>query len=186
MEMAIDLNRKLSLPPGDHQTVKVGKDDFLPHLSLAMGITDSNKVSDVAADLESLASEIRPLGLATKEVHTVEYPNGRKASVLTVEVTDQLRSLHEAVMDLSQKHFSYRRVEPGMYLGSPPPSERSCRYLKRFREEHAFENFSPHITLGRGVVENPVKPTPFTVHRLALCRLGVSNTCRQILAEISL
>lgn len=58
-------------------------------------------------------------------------------------------------------------------------------FVKNFNEEHAFDNYWPHITLSQGRAEN-IEPFEFTASKIALCHLGAHGTCAKVLKSFNL
>jgi len=73
-----------------------------------------------------------------------------------------------------------------MIYGDEEVVESTSLWIRNYREKSSFANFSPHITIGYGVIENGPFPVEFAASVLALCHLGNHCTCRKILASIEL
>jgi len=106
-------------------------------------------------------------------------------SVLQIEKTETLQLLHEEVMKLPARYFSYD-VRAEMLLSTTEISESTLDWIKNYPEQSSFEKFFPHITIGYGEIDNFSFPIKFSVLKLALCHLGNHCTCRQILASTNL
>jgi 2'-5' RNA ligase len=108
---------------------------------------------------------------------------GEKVSVFEVEKTRELQSLHEEVMEKLAAYLSYDVTEDMVY-DSGKVAESTLLWIKGYREKSSFENFTPHITIGYGEIENLSFPIKFAASKLALCHLGNHCTCRKILISI--
>jgi len=177
-EMAIRLNREL---------LKTGKPDIvldarecLPHITLAMGCMLEKHTGSVAGILDDISGKIPPLSLAT-------VPADRGSAWLKIVKTEDLERLHEEVMmrvlpfftfDPAPRMFSRRRWERVNAM--------TLDYVSAFRARAAFENYTPHITLGTGRMDVSTEKTDFTCDTIALCQLGNFCTCRQIIHSTTL
>jgi len=149
----------------------------LPHISLAMGCIDSEKIPSLGLLLESLVKitpkHLRPVGI-TKSLSSA----GVISSVL-IERSADLQNLHEKICNTVKPFFTFD-VTQDMFVqcraGRP-----ALLWVKNYLIESAYENFSPHITLGFGDLEDCRLPPDFAVSRLAVCRLADHCTCAKIL-----
>ena len=183
MDRAIEANREL-LKRFDKKIV-LNKENCLPHISLAMGCVDEKDIAVIEKILQSIAEQC-PLGdLAVSGIRTTVNARGEKVSVFEVEKTGELRSLHEMIMEKLAPYFSTEATEDMIY-GDEDVAESTLLWIKNYPEKSSFANFSPHITIGYGEIENQPSPGKPAVSRLALCHLGNHCTCRKILVSIEL
>ncbi len=77
-------------------------------------------------------------------------------------------------------------VTAKMIYPSGDISETTLQWIKNYRQKAAFENFSPHITLGYGEIEDLEFPKELKASTLALCHLGNHCTCREVLVSFEL
>ena len=157
----------------------------LPHISLAMGCIDDIDIDEIGTILRTIA-QITSLGkLNAVGIKTETNQAGEKISVLEIQKTEALQSLHEEVMKKLSPYFSYD-IRPDMVLSSVQTSQSTLDWIKNYPEKSSFEHFFPHITIGYGEINNFPFPVKFTVSKLALCHLGNHCTCRIILASTNL
>lgn len=182
MDMAIEANRALLKQIPDK--IVLDKDSCLPHISLAMGCIDRRDIAEIERILRSLTVSHLPEKLIIEGVRIGTNAKNEKVSLLQLEKTPQLQSLHEAVMKNLEPFFSHH-VSGNMILPPHPVSESTLIWISHYPEKSSFEKFSPHITLGYGHIENISFPPAFTASELALCHLGNYCTCRKILASIA-
>ena len=176
-ERAIELNREL-LEDSNNRIV-LNKTDCLPHISLAMGCIEQKDISTISDILEDIAEEYSLGRLRVTDVRIETNSIGQKVSVLTVEKTKPLQSLHERVLEKLKPFFSYD-VNEQMILSDKVAST-TLSWIKNYPRDSSFENFYPHITIGYGQIDNVQLPLEFNVSNLALCRLGNHCTCRKVL-----
>lgn len=182
-DKAIAANKEL-LKQYAHKIV-LDKENCLPHISLAMGCIDERNIEEIDKILKTAAKESSLGQLSAVCIHTESNRAGEKVSVLEIEKTEALQSLHEEVMKRLEPYFSYD-VEANMVLSSSETGESTLDWIKNYPEKSSFEKFFPHITIGYGEINNFSFPIKFTVSKLALCHLGNHCTCRKILASTNL
>jgi hypothetical protein len=183
-EMAISANKEL-LKQNPHKIV-LDKKNSLPHISLAMGCIESNKINEIDNILQTIAQEKtirRPLRAIGIEIQ--DRGNGEKVSGFKIEKPPTLQSLHAAIMLKMVPYFSYD-VKAEMLVNPSEVNELTLYWIMNYPENAGFENFYPHITIGCGELSNLSFPVEFTVSQLALCQLGNECTCRKILTSVNL
>ena len=186
-ERAIRANRELLSqgPLTEKQCpdkIVLDKENCLPHISLAMGCIDESDIAGIEAILGTIAEQHSLGRLNSLGIHVGTNSAGEKVSVVPLETTEPLQSLHEEVMQTLAPYFSYD-VTADMVLSPPPACESTLLWIRDYHENSSFERFFPHITIGYGQIEDFAFPGEFTVSRLALCHLGNHCTCRKILAS---
>jgi len=180
-DKAIKANAKLVENFGSE--IVLNKEDCLPHISLAMGCVDERDIASVEKILRLVAKENALGNLTVSSIQTTGI--GSKAvSVFEIEKTRELQSLHETVTERLAPYLSYD-ITADM-IADVEVEQRTLQWISSFREKSSYENFSPHITIGYGEIENPSFPMNFTVSKLALCHLGNHCTCREILVSVEL
>ncbi|MHC4116099.1 MAG: hypothetical protein ACYSWO_01195 [Planctomycetota bacterium] len=175
---AIEANRELLKQCPDR--IVLDKENCLPHVSLAMGCIDERDVVSVAGIFQAVV-ENRPLEhLISIGINVGTNAVGEKVSVLELERTAALQSLHEELMRRLSPHFSHD-VTAEMLFSPPPVCESTLLWIRDYPEKSSFERFFPHITLGYGQLDDFSFAPGFTASTLALCHLGNHCTCRRIL-----
>jgi len=180
-DKAIKANAKLVENCGSE--IVLNKEDCLPHISLAMGCVDEKDIAYIEKILQSIAKENLLGDLTVFGIQTTGV--GSKAvSVFEIEKTRELQLLHETVTERLVPYFSYD-ITADM-IADVEVEQRTLQWISSFREKSSYENFSPHITIGYGKIENPAFSMDFTALKLALCHLGNHCTCREILVLVEL
>jgi len=179
VDKTIAANKELQKQYADK--IVLDKESCLPHISLAMGCIDERDIADIEKILQTIAKQSSLGQLSAIGIHTSENSAGEQVSVLQIEKTEALQSLHEEVMRRLELYFHYD-VRVDMVLSPPMASESTLAWIKNYPEKSSFEKFFPHITIGYGEINDYSFPTEFTVSKLALCHLGNHCTCRKILA----
>jgi len=176
---AIEANRELlKLRP---DKIVLDRYNCLPHISLAMGCIEEGDVADIAQSLQRIAGQLAPGQLNFIGIHVGTNSAGEKVSVIGVERTQKLQTLHEEVVRVLGPYFSYD-VTADMVLGPPPACESTLLWIRNYPENSSYEKFLPHMTIGYGRLDDFAFPTRFTAAKLALCHLGNHCTCRKVLA----
>ena len=183
MEKTIEANKELVRKFG--RKIVLNKENCLPHISLVMGCVGERDISAVEKVLKPVAEKSSLPELRVVAVRTTTNSVGEKVSVFEVEKTKELQLLHERVMDELGAYLSYN-VTRDMLYRSGEIGESTLLWIKNYREKSSFANFSPHITIGYGEIENLSFPIKFTASKLALCHLGNHCTCRKILVSIEI
>ena len=183
MDRVIEANRQLLKECTDK--IILDKANCLPHISLAMGCIEETDIADVEKILLTIA-ESWSLGPLTAVGIRIEADStGQEVSVLEIEKTERLQSLHEAVMRKLAPYVSHD-VTADMLLSPPTASESTLRWIRDYPEKSSFARFFPHITVGYGQINNLSFPIKFRTPQLALCHLGNHCTCRKILVSAAL
>ena len=189
-DKAIEANKELLKQCPDK--IVLDKESCLPHLSLAMGCIDERDIADIEKVLQAIAKQSSLGQLSAIGIHTGTNSTGEQVSVLQIERTEALQSLHEEVMRRLAPYFNHD-VTADMVLSPPVASESTLAWIKSYSEKSSFEKFFPHITIGYGEINNFSFPPQgvlwtikFTASKLALCHLGNHCTCRRILASAEL
>ncbi|MEA3225602.1 MAG: hypothetical protein U9Q07_06590 [Planctomycetota bacterium] len=179
--ITIQANRELLKQCPDK--IVLDKENCLPHISLAMGCMDERDIVCVERILQAIA-ENRSLGnLVSIGVNVGTNSTGEKVSVLELERTETLQSLHEEIMRRLSPYFTHD-VTAEMVYSPPTAAESTLLWIRNYPEKSSFERFFPHITLGYGQLDDFSFPPRFTTPKLALCHLGNHCTCRKILTSV--
>jgi 2'-5' RNA ligase len=177
---AIEINRRLVT--NDPPEIVLNDKDCLPHISLAMGGIEEGDVDAMGRCLEKLARETAVRQLKIVGIQSSTNSRGQTVSVLEVERTRELQTLHERVMTEMKAFFRYEVRETMIYGGVAKGT--TLDWIRTYPQKAGYEHFSPHITLGYGAAPADLSfPIPFTAARLALCHLGNHCTCRKIIEE---
>lgn len=179
----IEANRKLLKQTSGR--IVLDKENCLPHISLAMGCIDQKDIVYIEKVLEAIAGRYSVQELKVIGIRVGTNSVGEKVSVLQIERTEPLQSLHEEVMLSLMPYFMYDATAD-MVLSPPRAEESTLLWIMGYAEKSSFENFSPHITIGYGEMDNFSFPVKFTASRLALCHLGNHCTCMKVLVSTKL
>ena len=182
MDKAIEVNAELVKKSG--KKIALNKENCLPHISLAMGCVDERDIAAIGKVLQIIAKECSLGDLRVIDIRTTANSAGEKVSVFEVEKTRELQLLHEKIVEKLTPYLSCD-VTGDMVYGTKV-EDSTLLWIKNYREKSSFANFSPHITIGYGEINNFSFPIKFAASKLALCHLGKHCTCRKILVSIKL
>jgi 2'-5' RNA ligase len=174
---AIGLNKTLSETTSGK--IALNRDNCLPHISLAMGCIEENYLPEIREILREIAGKFPVKKLKATEINIQTNSLGEQVSLLGVEKTEQLKLLHETVMEKLEIFFTYD-VTADMLL-SEKVAPTTLLWIGNYRRNSSFESFYPHITIGYGKASDIELPREFEICRLALCHLGNHCTCKKVL-----
>lgn len=173
--LAIALSKKLN-----GTGFALSETDVLPHITLAIGFVENVDVAK--KKIAEIMRNFAPFELI------VERMEGR---YLIVKKGAEMEKLHRQITvqtdfvnpdGIEKAYF----VQPGEQI-----SQETLDYTNNFKRENSFGNWVPHITFGWDDKADVSKlkarfPLKFTANEVAICQLGDKNTCRKVLAKISL
>jgi hypothetical protein len=180
--LAVEANRVLA-GTGSSEIV-LDETTCLPHISLAMGVIEAGQVDPLAGMLGAVAKDYPTGELVITGVVTVLNARSEPNSLFAVAKTPALQRLHERIMTTVEP-YTGPDVTAEMIYGNEEVAPSTLAWIRDFRQKAAFGAFFPHITIGYGVVEEPMTfPVPFVAAKLALCHLGNHCTCRKVLVSV--
>lgn len=166
-------------------TLEVGR--FYPHLSLYMVRLQQSDIPVVAEKLRQIAADCTSSALKAarydyeRSYVVVDYQTLPELDALQQTVIAAINPLRDGIMEKDRQ-----RVLEATGIAKQNYDAYGYKYVG--------ELFKPHITLTRFENEDPIDetalPEPSTFDgqftRLALCELGISNTCVRIVADFPL
>ena len=162
-----------------HSEIMLAHNGCLPHISLAMGCIDSEKIPALSQILEPLV-KIAPKRLKSERILKSPGSAGVISSV-QIRRSAVLQNLHEKICDAVKSFFTFDVTQDMFVTGLAGRS--ALQWVKNYLVESAYENFSPHITIGFGDLGHCELPPDFAVSRLAVCHLADHCTCAKILSS---
>ncbi len=180
-EQAVAISQRQAETGGDK--ILLDPKTCLPHISLAMGVIDSDDIEPISDKLKEIAAGFTCLDLSADRYNQYTSPKGNILSEFTVARTEELYRLHTAVVT-GMKDYLESEATVDMLYSPPPVEDITLGWIKSYLKNSSLENFKPHITLGFGQIENVNTPIAFNSNTLALCHLGNYCTCRKILHKI--
>ena len=158
------------------------KDDYLPHITLAMGIVDEKDIKLIQDFLQNLKA--KEIELLIESIRFKETPEGNE-SAFNITNNSALQNLHETISDYLKQYFQKGASVEMLYGGDETGITGNTALWLDTHSEKAYENYWPHITLNCYDVEIKL-PIKFKVDTIALCHVGDGVTCRKILSGYKL
>jgi len=173
MDKAIEINRSFESDP-----IRLNKKNCLPHISLFMGVVDEEELGRVSEIVERVASGFSALDLEISKL-------GNERCWFDIKKSSELQKLHERVMaDLDP--YLTKSATSTMFISSSEISESTFFWVNNFKDKLSFENYYPHITLGKTKIAKKVVDIKFQASKVAICHMGNNGTCRKVLYLVEL
>ncbi|GEM_PF-595947 len=150
----------------------------LPHITLVQQFVQRASLPDIFAAVEVVLGDFLPLTLTVSHVET----RGETAQFV-IAPHPELQRLHERLMEALAPFDEGDGPAEAFANGDEPPRPRDLEWVRNYRARASGRHYFPHITLGKGIVTEPIAPFSFTADRIAVCQLGRFCTCRVILRE---
>jgi len=182
MDLCIKINREEAAKGNAKK--ELGRNDFIPHLSLVVGCVQRENFSKVTKLVQKIARKTTPLKLHLVDLAYALGSDGTKTYYLKVKSSQKLQQLHELIMKILESYLTYDATVADLY-SKPGEQIQAPDYINQFKM-HSFENFDPHLTLWVRSSSFNDFPISFIPSTLAICHLGVGTTCRKILFSTSL
>jgi 2'-5' RNA ligase len=177
IDKVIDFNNQLTaMHPS---AVKIGKDAYLPHITLLQTIIETANLKKAYAVLNEVAAGISPIPINAKleAVHDQTH-------YLIALPNAELQKLHENIMRSMNGIVNHEAKAQD--FSDPKIEEHTVQWVRDFESKHAYKNFVPHITVGQGHLKDVISNIDFTASRLAICNLVSHGRCERILYETTL
>jgi|SRR3989344_3419807 len=173
MDRAVQINTEY--PP---YKFLLNKKYRLPHITLAQAVINESDLEKALEILKAIGKEQKPLLLETKLTNHPSFlmfvaKNNKLLTELHIKIMKQFE--HLVSYDVTPEDFYDKNVR-----------NRTVAWVRDFKQNAAFDNYFPHITLGTSQQVDRQEALNFMANRLAICHLGEYNTCRKILFETSL
>jgi|SRR3989338_6743435 len=183
IEKAIAISSRLQ--EKENGPFKLGTEDYFPHVTLAMGVINEGHIDKGKEILKELAQRTRPLSLMAEKLDPLPSLVGGFVSCIEVGKTPELKELHRQMIERFVPLLTFDS-SPDIFVEPETIQEGTMRFIKNFPKRFDFNEYHPHITIGRGAAYEPFEPVAFTAPTLGLCQLGQFCTCRKILASFEL
>ncbi len=186
LELCIKLNRECNI--AGKAKGQLGKKDFVPHISLAIGAVQTTDLPAIFSILEKMTKNLAPLSLEIYQLeHYISKTDGKKSYGFKIKVTEKLQQHHEAVMRSLEPYFVDSTITVEMlYKDNGEVIEKVSPAVIEYREKHSFTHFDPHITLLCHEMEYEALPIRFSSSTFAVFHLGRNGTCRKQLFSTKL
>ena len=185
LDLCIDINRKAESQGLAYRPL--GKEDFIPHISLFMGCVDEQDVPAVKESIGAIIDEQQPLAITVLDLLSRE-DDGLKKAFFHIEKNEALQALHERLV-ANLGRFLRRHDGSDMLVegGTTGLGASSCRNINEYVSLRANGNYEAHITLNCEIVDCDIHfPMQFRATTIGLFQMGNGCTCRKRLGEFRL
>ena len=172
-QRAIELNA--ALPVEESQGLQLDEEHH-PHVTLTQAFIRADELHLALDRVNDVLRGLRPL--------TVEVTGGgRNGSTLwmAIERAPRLVELHEQLMEALRGFERTGGSRAAFVDGDGRMGD--VVWVTGYRLKSAFQDFTPHITLGHGEHTPDIEPFTFQATTVAACHLGRFCTCRRVLRE---
>lgn len=183
MDLLIEINKKEAEKGNAKQLM--GKDDFIPHLSLNMGCVNQEDLPKIYDLVKQIATKFSPIPIELYEIFYGTDSKGERSYAFVARKGGKLQQLHEELMDGLKSFISYEATVEMYFTKEGEKLDAVPKGIPMFKERNR-ENFSPHITMLCKELEYKDLPIKFIASRLVVCHSGIHTSCRKILFEQTL
>ncbi len=182
----IELFIRINQEAGEKVWGPLGKDDYIPHISLAMGCIKEDDLTAVKEIVEKVAASFSPIDIVLDKLYFAQKPGDDRNYAIGAKRSSLLQELHENIMNKLRDYLTYDCTKEMIFRESGQEVTEP-NYINKFLLEHSFENYEAHITTRAkvGVGEKDL-PIEFIASRIAICHIGTMTTCRRVLWEKNL
>ena len=181
IRQAIMLNRNLDKQPNP---IALNEKDCVPHISLAMGLIESEKLPELTAYLKDCLSDFTVNDLEYTGTYQTTEPGSEVCGIMLNKPLF-LKSLNSICWDWIMRN-RVNNYAKGTLTNSDGDDFTTIKWIENF-ENHTGDNFKPHITIGFGRRNfDGLKGNSFLSDQLAVYQLGKFCTCRKWMSSIQL
>ena len=155
------------------ERLKLGTEDYFPHLSLFKGVISDKHLNEVKAMIESVALDIEIL-----EVREV-LNEGHEFKTVALKFDELfLEDLHYRFKEALEPYMiSYIKRED--FIEPETIDTQTLEWVEAYKEDPSYR---PHLSLGFGVFKYKVEDYRFlTPERIALVQMGEYCSARKLL-----
>lgn len=163
----------------------LAKNDFYPHISLAMGTIKKEDLNKIKEILTKILKTQKPLKAELTELYYALSSDGSKSYCLRMKRTKEIQKLHERMMKQGLPYFSDDATLDDLFKKDYEETK-TPDYINKYYAQFSFKHFDPHLTLRCKEVEFNDFPIQFNASTIAICHAGTQTTCRKILFQITL
>jgi 2'-5' RNA ligase len=178
-DKAIEISEELGKTSGYEYVL--GKDNHLPHISLYMGVVDTDDVPEIQSILQNIAKNFSSLDLV---VDGIRASKSFSTSELSITNTSELESLHQLVMERLGGYFG-GNADKNMFYQPSEIDDQAPETLSSWAGQASGKNYHPHITIGIGDIGDDLSIN-FSASRIALAQSGHHCSCGKVLSSYDL
>lgn len=170
------------------ETLKLDK-DHVPHITLLQCFIYEEDLPKVNNALEGLFQTIAKDSLKAERL-SYDPSLAMSFAMISVKRSDALVKLHEKTIALL-KPYIVKNGSKESFVQNPdgsPISKSTVAYVPVFVDQHSYQNYDPHISLGvaqknvlDSLAKNVFEPIKFKAQALCVYRLGDHGTAQKLL-----
>ncbi len=175
-DIICDFSKKI-VTPKDLKPYVLDNINYIPHISLLMGVVTSDKLNLVKEKIKPILNKYLPLEITFDGLIKNKFPG------LEIKKTKELVNLQKDIAEAI--HLDYDATRDMFF--DADISDQGIEWINKFRENNINDGkYNIHITLGLGDIGSldfnlPIKTT---INTAAVCHIGYGCSCRKILAKI--
>ncbi len=148
----------------------------MPHISLNQTVLNDSEIESVKEFLSTYQQ--KSFELYNIRINNITRSTWSKTCYIEFD-SQQIQTFHEELMNFCWS-FEKRIAKTGHHLFWEDVSDSQLQYITNFRTDHAYGNFNPHITLGKGHFFNSSMyfDTQFKCSEIWIFHLGPNGTCQ--------
>ena len=177
VDLAIKINSE-ARQKGFHAD-PLGINDFIPHITLFMGVVKNDNLVKLASALDKLLLKKHPFKLEIIGIKDSEHSPDEN-SYFEIKNTKDLQKLHNEVCE-NLSPFLEPLASEGCLFGDKEISDNTKKWLENYVLMSAYEKFNPHITLRCKNSRSPRYSAKFNASQIVLFHAGNHATCRKML-----
>ncbi|MBU0597739.1 2'-5' RNA ligase family protein [Patescibacteria group bacterium] len=174
-EWAVQLSKEIG---SNSERAEFLDNTHLPHITLVQAYVKQDDSEKINHTIEEILKHFSTLSLIVEEI----ISEGSWVA-FRINKTEELMKLHINLVDAIQEYEQDLSRDAFILDSGEKVTDFAVNWVNNFRKNVSYNNFIPHITLGKNYEPEQMKPKNFTVDRLAVCHLGNHCTCRKILKE---
>ena len=179
IDICIEINKKAKT------NVPLGKNDFVPHNSLCIAVTEEENIRKVIWILKEISQEFS--SIQTKIIEIVPAKGDRNSDWFKIKKNSDLQHLHKIIIDKLKHLLTFKSTSPEIFYKKERETiEKIPTTLKNGYLNYAYDKYNPHITLCCKEAKWDDFPLIYNAKKLALFHAGKNVTCRKILFETEL
>jgi 2'-5' RNA ligase len=120
----------------------------VPHITLSMAASNDTGIPNQIGEIIAQLTAFPPLRLVVKGIESYTNAEGEIINWLTFEPNPMLKMLHAKAVGIFPSSET-ENFGTSAFAGEGI-RDSDLSYLRYFQEQHALENYQPHITLGVG------------------------------------
>lgn len=187
-QQSIQLNHEILKNTPDNITLNA---QHIPHITLLQCYVNENNLSKIEKELEGLYKWIEQHSLLADELQYTKDKSESFASI-GIERSEALMTLHKKTIKLLKPYILTEGTQEA-YVQNPngtPIDVFTLAYVPKFVNDHSYENYNPHISLGvastsllDSLAQHQFRDMKFQAKTIGIYQLGAFGTAQKRIWE---